>query len=58
MIVVGCLALAVFPLIGLTIGGLADGRDGAALGAGIGFALALALCGMGSAALWKARRTR
>ena len=29
-----------------------------ALGAGIGFALALALCGMGSAALWKARRTR
>lgn len=58
MIVVGCLALVIFPLVGLAIGGLVDGPGGARLGAGIGLALAMALAGFGAFALWTARRRR
>ncbi|MBB4617659.1 hypothetical protein GGQ96_001787 [Sphingomonas abaci] len=52
---IGCLALVIFPILGLAAGGLLDGPGGARLGAGIGFLLALALAGVGSLALWKAR---
>lgn len=55
MVMIGCLALVIFPILGLAAGGLLDGPGGARLGAGIGFLLALALAGVGSLALWKAR---
>ncbi|MGP7794445.1 hypothetical protein [Sphingomonas sp. CLY1604] len=56
MIAAGCLSLVVLPLIGMAAGGWLAGSGGAAWGAGIGFALALALCGLSGLALVKARR--
>lgn len=58
MVVIGCLALVIFPLLGLVAGGLVDGPGGARLGAGLGFALAVALAGFGAFALWTARSRR
>lgn len=56
MIAAGCLSLIVLPLIGMAAGGWLAGSGGAAWGGGIGFAVALALCGLSALALVKARR--
>lgn len=56
MVAVGCLLLVILPLIGLVGGGWAAGREGAAWGAGAGFALALLACGVALRALVKATR--
>jgi hypothetical protein len=45
MVGIGCLALLVLPLVGLTCGGLIAGPEGARWGAAIGAGIALALCG-------------
>lgn len=58
MIAFGCLLLIVLPLIGLVVGGYIGGGEGAAWAAAIGFAIAIAVCGMTAAALMKARRRR
>lgn len=63
MVVVGCLALLVFPILGLIAGGLIAGgliagRTGAEWGAGVGLILALALCGTTGSMLIKAARKR
>ncbi|MGK6323182.1 hypothetical protein ACMGDM_08845 [Sphingomonas sp. DT-51] len=57
MAVLGCLALLVLPLVGVTLGGLAGGPRGAAGGAAIGFVIALALCSVAGYALVRARRS-
>lgn len=58
MVVVGCLALLIFPILGLIAGGLIAGRTGAEWGAGVGLILALALCGTTGSMLIKAARKR
>jgi hypothetical protein len=45
MVAIGCLALLVLPLVGLTCGGLIAGPHGARWGGAIGLAIALAVCG-------------
>ena len=58
MFAIGCIALIVFPLIGL-VAGLMLGGPGAGLwGAGIGLILALALGGTAAMALMKASARR
>lgn len=56
MVALGCLSLVIFPLIGVVLGGLLDQAHGAMIGAGIGLALAIGVCGTGVLALSKARR--
>jgi hypothetical protein len=56
MVAVGCLALLVFPILGLIAGGLLAGRSGAEWGAGLGLALALGLSGAMGWGLVKATR--
>lgn len=56
MVVIGCLALVLFPILGLVIGALLEGPGGARIGAAIGFVLALVLGGFSTFALWKVRR--
>jgi hypothetical protein len=58
MIAVGCLSLVVLPLAGLALGGVIAGSKGAVWAACAGLMLALTICGLGSAALIKARRKR
>jgi len=55
---IGCLALIVLPLAGLALGGFLAGPTGAKWGAGIGFAIALGLCGVTGYALVAAARRR
>jgi hypothetical protein len=45
MVAIGCLALLILPLVGLTCGGLAGGPEGARWGAAIGLGIAVAVCG-------------
>ncbi|MFZ3482933.1 hypothetical protein [Sphingomonas sp. 3-13AW] len=57
MIAVGCLALVVLPLIGLVLGALLAGPDGAIWGALTGLAIAVGISGiMGYALLQIGRR--
>jgi len=56
MAALGCILLLVLPLAGLTIGGWLAGPTGMIWGAGIGFAIALAICGVAGGALVKAGR--
>ena len=56
MVAIGCLALLIFPILGLIAGGLYAGRSGAEWGAAIGLALAQAISGPMSWALVKAAR--
>lgn len=58
MAALGCFLLLVLPLAGLVIGGWLGGPPGMAWGAGIGFALALAISGVAGGALVKAGRRR
>lgn len=58
MVAIGCLALLIFPILGLIAGGLYAGCSGAEWGAAIGFALALAISGAMSWALIKAAHRR
>lgn len=56
MVAIGCLALLIFPILGLIAGGFYAGRSGAEWGAAAGLALALALSGAMGWALVKAAR--
>lgn len=56
MPVIGCLLLIVLPLLGLVIGGLIGGAEGAKWGAGGAFVIALALFGGGTYAFIKGTR--
>lgn len=58
MPVIGCLLLIVLPLLGLAAGGFLWGPQGAKWGAGIGFAVALAVFAGGSYAFIKGIRGR
>ncbi|WP_162925253.1 hypothetical protein [Aurantiacibacter odishensis] len=54
MAALGCILLLVLPIAGLTIGGWLAGSAGMIWGAGIGFTIALAICGVAGGALVKA----
>jgi hypothetical protein len=56
MVAIGCLALLVLPLAGLSAGTLLAGTEGAAWGAGVGIILALSVSGFMAYALVKASR--
>nr|WP_317893122.1 hypothetical protein [uncultured Sphingomonas sp.] len=58
MIAVGCLSLVVLPLLGLVLGGLVAGPDGATWGAVVGLVLAIAISGVMGYALVKIGRRR
>jgi hypothetical protein len=58
MIVAGCLALLVLPLVGLVCGGVLAGQQGAIWGALAGFAVALVLCGGSAYATFKIGQRR
>lgn len=58
MVAIGCLALLLFPILGLIAGGLLAGRAGAEWGAAIGFVLALVLSGAMGWALAKVAQKR
>jgi hypothetical protein len=58
MIAVGCLLIVILPLLGLAIGGVLAGPEGARWGAVVGFGLALAGCGTSAYALMKVGRYR
>ncbi|MGB3797156.1 MAG: hypothetical protein WA957_12720 [Alteraurantiacibacter sp.] len=57
MAALGCFLLLILPLAGLLLGGWLAGTDGMIWGAGAGFAVALAITGMMTYALVKARRS-
>ena len=50
----GCLLLLVLPLLGAVAGGWIGGAQGSGWGAGIGFIVAVAICGAGGLALVQA----
>ncbi len=56
MIAIGCLLLIVLPLVGLAVGGLVAGPEGALWAAFAGFGIALILAGTAAFALFKAGR--
>jgi len=58
MVLIGCLAMIVLPLVGLFAGLFAGGLKAGIWGAGIGFAIAAALSWLSGAALVKAARRR
>jgi hypothetical protein len=58
MIAIGCLALIILPLLGLALGGMVDGPDGATWGAIIGLVVALGISGFMGYALVKIGRRR
>lgn len=58
MFAIGCLFLVILPLLGLFVGGAIAGMPGATWGTGIGFAVALLLCGVPAYALAKASRRK
>lgn len=58
MVAIGCIALLVFPILGLIAGGLLAGRSGAEWGAALGLGLAFALTGTMGWALVKVGRKK
>jgi hypothetical protein len=58
VVAIGCLALLVLPLAGLSCGGWIAGSTGAIWGAVIGFGMALSLCGFSAYALQAIGRHR
>jgi hypothetical protein len=56
MIAIGCLLLVILPIIGLAVGGVIAGREGAEWGALAGLAVALTVCGSTAYALVKVGR--
>jgi hypothetical protein len=58
MIAVGCLLIVILPLLGLAVGGIVAGPEGAKWGAVVGFGLASGVCGMSAYALMKIGRHR
>ena len=58
MVIIGCLAMIVLPLLGLFAGLFIGGLKAGMWGAGIGFAIAVALSWFSGAALVKAARRR
>ena len=58
MVAVGCLLLVILPLLGLAVGGILAGPQGARWGAFTGLGLALAVCGMSAYALVRMGRRR
>jgi hypothetical protein len=58
MIAVGCLALVVLPLLGLVLGALIAGPDGATWGAIAGLCIALVVSGVMGWALVQVGRRR
>ena len=58
MVVIGCLAMIVLPLLGLFAGLFIGGLHAGFWGAGIGLAIALVLTWVSGAALVKAARRR
>lgn len=58
MIAIGCLALVVLPLLGLALGGMLGGPDGATWGAIAGLVVALGISAFTGYALVKIGRRR
>lgn len=58
MIALGCLLLLILPILGIVVGGLLGGADGALWAAIAGLVVAVGFCGLMAFALVKAGRRR
>lgn len=58
MVVIGCLILVILPLLGLVVGGVLAGSQGAKWGACAGLAIALIVCAVSVYTLVRVGRRR
>jgi hypothetical protein len=58
VIAIGCLLLVVLPILGLVLGGLFGGHNGAKWAALIGLGIAVTVCGLSGYALVEVSRRR